>query len=185
MLVRSLGWLMVLAVGLTAVACNTKDGASGQTSTSTSPQLHMSSSTTLPVDPAAGQTTSTVPFSEEIGQVREELQKASGNLCAMVDATHQEWHVTPENPTEVREAIDLLVEMIHAMGTVAPASDSAVYKATADELRAEAEKAGYSTAWIQSRTSSDALNDEAFVKATSRLETKYQASCKPSTSSSG
>jgi hypothetical protein len=179
MLVRSLGLLMVLAVGLTAVACNTKDGASHQPPTTMSTQQHVSSSTSQPADPAAGPTTTTVPFDEEIHDVREQLAKASGNLCAMVDATHQELHVTPENATQVREAIDLLVEMIHAMGSVAPASDGSIYKATADELRDEAQKAGYSTAWVQSGKTPDALNDKDFVEATSRLETKYQATCKP------
>ncbi len=95
----------------------------------------------------------------------------------MVDATHKELHVTPRTSTEVHEAIDLLVEMIHAMATVAPASDNAIYTATADELRADAQKADYSTTWIQSGKSSDALNDKDFVAATSRLESKYQATC--------
>jgi hypothetical protein len=175
---------MVCAVALTATACNTKPVASDHQA-SASTRRSSSSSTSVLGQAATGGTTTTVAFSDEIADVKQRLAKASGNLCAMVDATHEQLHVTPQNVTEVHQAIDLLVAIIRAMGTVASARDGRIYNATADQLRADARQAGYSVAWIRSSRSSDALNDKDFVAASSRLETKYQATCEQTTTSSG
>jgi hypothetical protein len=172
---------MVCAVALTAAACDTKPVASGHRSSTSAGQHSTSSMPGL----GQGETTTTVDFSDEIADAKARLAKARGNLCAMVDATHEELHVIPENVTQVHQAIDLLVAIIRAMGTVASSRDAGVYNATADELRADARKAGYSVAWIRSISSSDALNDKDFVAATSSLETTYQATCQPTTTTSG
>jgi hypothetical protein len=170
---------MVCAVSFTAVACNTKHSASSDSSGTTTARLHIPSSTTTVAGHSGSTTTTTIPFSQEIDDVRDELEAASGNLCEMVAATRKDLHVTPVNATEVKQAIDLFVQMIHDMSTVATASDGAIYKATASELEVDAKKANYSVTWFSSAKSSEALNDQNFVAATSRLETKYQATCSP------
>jgi hypothetical protein len=168
---------MVLAIGFLATACNTHDSVATSGTTTVPAQLRPTSTTSLAGDPSSARTTTTIAFDDEIEQVRGDLAKASGNLCAMVEATHKELNVTPQDTAEVREAIDLLVEMIHDMGTVSRASDAAIYDHTAEKLRAAAERADYSTTWIQSGKISTALDDPDFVAATSRLQQKYQETC--------
>jgi hypothetical protein len=124
-------------------------------------------------------TTTTIPFSQQIDDVHDQLERASGDLCATVTATRVELHITPVNPTEVHDTIDLLLQMIHAMRAVATASDGSIYRATASELQGDAQKADYSVSWFASARSSEAFNDENFVAARARLEAKYQASCSP------
>jgi hypothetical protein len=174
--------MMVFAVALTAVACNTKPSASGEPPSTSAAKLHIPPSTSVP---GASETTTTVPFERQIEDAREQLEKANGNLCGMVEAAQKQLQATPVNATEVHEAIDLLVDMIHAMGRVAAPGDGATFNAAADELRSDATNADYSVTWMQSSASWEAINDKNFVAAASRLESKYQATCRPTTTAPG
>jgi hypothetical protein len=163
---------MVVAIGIVVASCNERDTSS---STTTSTALMA-----IPPDPlATGQTSTTLAFDDEVDAVRDKLDAAGSNLCSVFAATHEPLNVTPTNATQVREAVDLLVRILDAMRAVAAPADAPIYRTTAAELRQEAERADYSTTWIRSEKNHIALNSTAFVQATSRLEARYQSSCKP------
>jgi hypothetical protein len=163
---------MVLAVGVVATACNERDTSGSTSSTTVLAAIPSGSNATV-------RTSTTLPFEDEIDAVRDKLDAAGSDLCSVFAVTHEPLNVMPLNTQQVREAVDLLVRILDAMRAVAPAADASIYRTTAAELRREAEKADYSTTWIRSEKNHIALNNTAFVQATSRLEAKYQSSCKP------
>jgi hypothetical protein len=137
---RTLALLLVCLTVPALVACSDDPDEGSKASTTTAAPDNASGSTEAPPT-----TSEQLPFAEGVAQMNQNLEAATGDVCALVASLGTVNVADPTNPDEAKQAVDVVVKYLDAIADAAPDEAAPLHKA-ADDFQAEAEAANYDVA---------------------------------------
>jgi hypothetical protein len=165
---RTLALLLVCLSVPALVSCSDDGDGGANAAATTAP--------TAPTDSTDGGSASTdvpttleqLPFAEGIEKMNDNLDAASGDVCALVQSLGTLNVADPTTPEEGQQAVAIVVKYLDTIADAAPDEASALHQA-ADDFEAEAKSASYDVeALSESQVMSSAEVGTALSKATEK-----------------